>query len=273
MEDEGCSVNDQGQIDVRYRGWTEIDTSIWDFNEQVLSLDISFNHLQSIPEEIGNLRRLMKLNLEHNEIKKLPEEIGRLRALKVLKLNQNRLTTLPESIGNCFNLKMLYLNDNSMEILPQNIGKCINLELLQLKNNNLTELPLSIAQLKETLCCVDVSNNPKLAIIPEKVQGDSEVIMWILILRHERTIEIRTIREGIKGMGELMINYKGNLQLASKEIEELQTRKRDLMIEREDIWMFLKIRGIKRQIQAKGEKMIRQVRNLFDTHGSKIVAS
>ena len=271
MEDEDCSVNDEGQIDVRYRGWTEIDSSIWNFYEQVLSLDLSFNHLQSIPKEIGNLRRLTILNLEHNEVMKIPEEIGKLRALKVLKLNQNKLTTLPDSIENCFNLKMLYLNDNNMVMLPQSIGKCINLELLRLENNNLIELPLSIAQLKETLSCVDVTNNPKLAIIPEKVQGNSEVTMWILIFRYERTMEIRAICEGVKRMGELMRSDKEKLQSTNREIEKLQANKRDLMIEREDIWIFLKFRDIRRRIQFKGKKMIQQARNLFDTRSPKIV--
>ena len=159
-----------------------------------------------------------------------------------------------------------------MEVIPQNIGKCINLELLQLKNNNLTELPLTIAQLRETLYHVDVSNNPKLAIIPEKVQGDSEVIMWILTFRYERTMEIRAIEEGVRGMGKLMMNYNKSLQLANEQVEELKTRKRSLMIEREDIWLFLKLRGIKRKIQAKGEKMIQQAKKLFETGSPKIVA-
>lgn len=273
MEDEDCFVNDEGHIDVRYRGWIEIHSSIWNFYDQLMSLDLSFNHLQSIPEEIGNLRRLKRLNCENNEIEKLPESLGRLRALKILKLNRNRLTALPDSIGNCFSLKMLYLDDNKLETLPHSIGNCQNLELLELKNNNLIELPLSIAKLKETLCHMDVTNNPNLAIIPEKMQGNSEVIMWILVFRYERTMELIVIRQGIKDMAEVMRNNRDQIESAKTRIKELQLKQRDLVVEREGIWIFLRFRDFRRRVQYKAKQIIRQGKNLFDQRSAKISSS
>ena len=112
MEDEDCSVNEEGKIDVRYRGWTEIDCSIYNFYEQVISLDLSFNRLRFIPDEIGKLSRMTNLNCENNDIESLPESMGKLRLLKVLKVSKNNLTSLPTSIGKCRKLTELYVDNN-----------------------------------------------------------------------------------------------------------------------------------------------------------------
>lgn len=272
MEDEDCTVNDEGHIDVRYRGWTEIDSSIYSFHNQVLSLDLSFNHLQSLPEDIGCLRRLTSLNCENNDIENLPEGIGQLRALKHLNLNENKLTFLPASIGNCKKMISLHVNNNKITKLPQSIGNCTSLESLALANNDLIELPLSIAELKESLKHVNVTNNPNLSMIPEKVQGDSEVIMWIIVYSYEKTMELRMIRQGMKDMGKLMQQSKDRIESAEKEIERLKREQRELEIEREDVWMYIRFRDFRRRVQTRVKLLIQQCRNLFDKRSSQIVA-
>jgi Leucine-rich repeat (LRR) protein len=273
MEDEDCSVNDEGQIDVRYRGWTEIDTSIWSFHAKVTSLDLSYNRLQSIPKEISKLKRLIHLNCEHNEINTLPETIGRLRALKVLKLNGNKLSTIPDEIGNCRNLTTLLLNENKIELLPQSIGGCLSLEVLKLGNNDLKDLPITIAQLKETLNDVDVTNNPDLAIIPEDVRGDSSAIMWIVGFRHDRTMDVRLIRQSILEMGQLMANNNESIESFKVQIEELEKKRRKLVAEREEIWMFLQFRELRRHVQSKVKEIIQHCKRSFDKRTPRVAVS
>jgi len=55
-------------------------------------LDLSSNHLATIPPEISNLLALSELNLDQNVIVSLPEEIGTLKKLKVLSLKGNRIS-------------------------------------------------------------------------------------------------------------------------------------------------------------------------------------
>ena len=273
MEDEDCSVNEEGQIDVRYRGWTEIDTSIWAFHQQVTSLDLSYNRLQSIPKEISKLRRLTYLNCENNQIESLPETIGRLRALRILKLNENKLSILPDSIGDCLGLTMLYLDGNKIEMLPQSIGNCSSLELLKLGSNKLMDLPISMAQLKDTLHDIDVTNNPGLAIIPEEVRGDSSAIMWIVEFRHDRTMELKVVRQALLEMGKVMTYNNEKIDCNKTKIKALQRKKKDLIIEREDVWVYLQFRDFRRKVHLKAKEVLRQVKTLFDKRNTKIHVS
>lgn len=55
-------------------------------------LDLSYNQLASVPEEIANLQKLEELKLDHNMIVALPESIGKLRKLKTLSLKQNAIS-------------------------------------------------------------------------------------------------------------------------------------------------------------------------------------
>jgi Leucine-rich repeat (LRR) protein len=54
-------------------------------------LDLSFNQLAAIPEEISNLKKLEELKLDHNMIVSLPASIGKLSKLKVLSLKENAM--------------------------------------------------------------------------------------------------------------------------------------------------------------------------------------
>ena len=55
-------------------------------------LDLSHNHLATVPEEISNLAKLQELLLDGNTIVSLPDSIGQLKQLKVLSLRQNQIT-------------------------------------------------------------------------------------------------------------------------------------------------------------------------------------
>jgi len=54
-------------------------------------LDLSFNHLATVPAEISALVNLKELNLDGNMIVALPDEVGNLKKLKVISLRDNRL--------------------------------------------------------------------------------------------------------------------------------------------------------------------------------------
>jgi len=49
---------------------------------QLLLLDVSHNHLENIPEEIGHCSNLTTLDVQHNNLTKIPVSVGNLTQLK-----------------------------------------------------------------------------------------------------------------------------------------------------------------------------------------------
>lgn len=61
-------------------------------------LDLSSNHLETLPSSITELINLESLLLFDNRLTSLPEDIGELRNIRCLWLGDNRLESLPQSI-------------------------------------------------------------------------------------------------------------------------------------------------------------------------------
>lgn len=59
--------------------------------EHLERLDLGYNRLKVIPDEIATLSHLVHLELEGNRIKKLPVKLWTLTALETLNLARNRL--------------------------------------------------------------------------------------------------------------------------------------------------------------------------------------
>lgn len=179
-------------LDLSRKGLTEFPEEAF-FNPELKVLRLYGNHIDSIPDRIGELVNLEKLylgrndltylpasigkltklkiiSLQYNEIDSLPDEIGDLTALEQLLLNQNNLTSLPENLGNLKNLEMLQVKFNQLDSLPSSIGECERLKFIYLNRNNLRSLPESMAnldQLKELY----LSGAGPLLNVPEAMCG------------------------------------------------------------------------------------------------------
>lgn len=108
----------------------------------------------AIPASIGKLEKLRVLRLygaieANGKAKKLPASIARLRKLEVLDLARNGLSIVPAQIAALPNLKILRLEYNSLRAVPAFIGNFKNLKELSLDSNGkLADLPVSLAKLK-----------------------------------------------------------------------------------------------------------------------------
>jgi len=76
----------------------------------VKELDLSFNWIIEIPQEIEKLQSLEKLIIIESRVEKLPEEIGYLKNLKFLDVQGNYLETLPNSLEESDSLETLLLS-------------------------------------------------------------------------------------------------------------------------------------------------------------------
>ena len=273
MEDEELSVDDAGHLDVRYRGWTSIDTEIWKFIDQLVSLDISFNNISSLPNQIGDLRHLADFNCSCNQIEALPTSVGNLRRLKVLKANGNALTFLPKEIGNCINLQTLHLSENQLEFLPDTLVGCIGLSIVKLQNNHLKQLPPNLAELKDTIEEFDATNNSYLHMIPHDMRGNTAAIMWTLSIHNEKSIELSKLQRATKEMRQLLQSSEEKTAIFKEFLTSQNEQKKRLLLERKSINWYLFLRDSIKKFSARIKLLSLKCNNLFERRVSKVSCS
>jgi Leucine-rich repeat (LRR) protein len=95
------------------------------------SLDLSYQKLTEIPQEVFELENLEILNLSNNELSELPIEISRLKRLKRLNISYNDFEDLPyKQLKAMKHLELLcvtghYIKDETIDKLRDIIGKWI----------------------------------------------------------------------------------------------------------------------------------------------------
>jgi Leucine-rich repeat (LRR) protein len=110
----------------------------------------------TVPDEIGDLRKLETLVLSRGTYRSLPATIGRLVKLKRLELSSKALRELPDEICELPELVELSISGRLTE-LPANLGALSTLRALNVRYAALRTLPSSIGKLDKltTLCVHD----------------------------------------------------------------------------------------------------------------------
>ncbi len=131
-------------------------------------LDLNFNKIGQIPNEIGKLRNLEELYIGQSmmdkdspKIESIPEGMTNLSNLRVLDLTGHSLEKLPKWVSNFMNLERLFLGGNGLKDLPSEIGKLTRLEELQLWSNQLKKLPKTMKNLSTLKVLLLSKNNLK----------------------------------------------------------------------------------------------------------------
>ncbi|KAL6047938.1 Toll like receptor 21, partial [Balamuthia mandrillaris] len=136
-------------------------------------LDLSWNRLTELPQQLGCMTDLEVLRLEHNCLTRFPEGLSNLHDLLYLDLQSNRITTtrnttefdenklrnLQPLFHSEMMLESLNLNNNCLTELPASVCKLRHLKKLYLSANQLTALPSRIYKLRESLMTLDLSCN------------------------------------------------------------------------------------------------------------------
>lgn len=104
-------------------------------SKNLVMLDLSYNELTIIPDQLVKLHHLRTLNLCYNNLKTLPVGIGNLRNLKIFSVSNNCLTILPGSVRK--------LRLQSIDISRNNFGQSIP------KEAGVLPKPLQVGTLKE----------------------------------------------------------------------------------------------------------------------------
>jgi len=162
-------------------GLPQFPSEILDLADSLEILDLSNNHLKSLPPEFARLQKLKIAFFNNNAFEEIPEILSQCpdlymvgfksNQIKVfpddalsptvhwLILTHNKLEKLPASIGKLTKLRKLMLAGNRLESLPDEMAACLNLELIRLAANRLTELPTWLLNLPR-LSWLAYSGNP-----------------------------------------------------------------------------------------------------------------
>jgi internalin A len=145
-----------------------IPTSLPPLISRLINLEVlAVYNLLEIPPDIGKLKNLTRLEIDNCHIDSLPEEVGDLGNLTQLFIvNNSSLARLPDSIGKLGNLTLLRGDGNKLVTIPSTLAALQSLETLDLSKNDLTELPSDIGRLK-SLKYLDLSENRLITLPPE----------------------------------------------------------------------------------------------------------
>ena len=113
----------------------------WEF-EPLKTLDLSFNKVAVIPDEVCNLLDCVSMKYRDNLITTIPDGLFEgCVSLKHLDLNANKIETLSGRILNLSYLKDLLLSNNNLIALPDELMMCGSITTLELEHNKLRALP------------------------------------------------------------------------------------------------------------------------------------
>lgn len=99
------------------------------------------NQIEYVPGKALNTN-LRWLILTNNRIASLPDEIGNCKRLQKLMLAGNHLSELPEALGNCSNLGLLRISANQIKALPNWLFKLPKLAWLAFSGNRFNRQPI-----------------------------------------------------------------------------------------------------------------------------------
>jgi len=145
-------------LTIAYKNFTKLTPVVGRLTE-LRSIDIQgMRWLVSLPEEIGNCKKLRELTLYDNQIETLPSTIGDIDSLERLGLHGNRLENLPREIGRLQRLCFLDVGRNSLSSIPGEISLCRSLRTLMANDNFITDFSMDIGRFDD-LQFIDLNEN------------------------------------------------------------------------------------------------------------------
>lgn len=151
-----CNKEDVKQINIIQEKLTIDDLLLIFTFTNLQFLTLIKNDIDEIPEEISNLKNLVRLEIEYNNIKRLPTSIKYLN-LEFLIIGNNNIDCIQDEIFEFKNLKYLIINNNRIAEIPKKINKLENLRNLIIDNISCGCFYASF-KIKNIIVRLDISN-------------------------------------------------------------------------------------------------------------------
>jgi Leucine-rich repeat (LRR) protein len=116
--------------------------------KNLLRLGIGGYSLSQFPEFIRGLSKLESLEVKFSQIQNIPDFICELTHLRELSLSTSEISSLPDCMWRLQSLSRLTLIDNGLTTIPSVVFKIMNLDTLEFSFNPLSDIPDEIEHLK-----------------------------------------------------------------------------------------------------------------------------
>lgn len=123
-------------------------------------LNASNTYIYNIDKNIEIYMNMVEINLSQNHIASLPNEFCNLRNLEVCILSSNCILYLPDTIVTMKKLVCLRIDCNELCMLPKNFNALKNLKILDLYDNALYEIPEYVLNLQELDLALNYMEEP-----------------------------------------------------------------------------------------------------------------
>ncbi|MDV3348551.1 protein kinase [Leptolyngbyaceae cyanobacterium CCMR0082] len=123
---------------------TEFPLEILEQADSLEILDLSNNHLRTLPPEFSKLKKLRIAFFNNNQFEEFPEILAACPNLSMVSFKGNKMKTISETALSP-NLRWLILTNNQLTSLPKSIGKLSKLQKCMLAGNQLRSLPDELA--------------------------------------------------------------------------------------------------------------------------------
>ena len=141
--------------------------SIWGSFKRLKKLELNNNELKTLPASLQAISSSLEiLFLSENKFDTIPEVVGNLRRLRMLSFRGNCLTEL-SSTHLPTSLVWLILTNNQISRIDPNVSKLQGLRKLMLSHNKISEIPLELGECKN-LELVRLASNVINRALPEK---------------------------------------------------------------------------------------------------------
>ncbi|XP_042913314.2 leucine-rich repeat transmembrane neuronal protein 4-like [Parasteatoda tepidariorum] len=130
-------------------------------NPSLMSINLSFNALSTIPENLfNNLENLMVINLEGNFIRSIGNCFAQNYRLEYINLSNNMIKSCNNTFHSLQSLKTIDLRDNSLSSITRNHFSSLPLlEELIISQNNISQIDSEAFSQLEGLKKIDLSRN------------------------------------------------------------------------------------------------------------------
>ncbi|XP_051051728.1 leucine-rich repeat-containing protein 40 isoform X2 [Phodopus roborovskii] len=158
----------------------EIPKRIIELKEMVSDVNLGFNKLSLVSQELCLLQKLTFLDLRNNFLSSLPEEMSSLTRLQTINLSFNRFKVLPAVLYRIPSLEAVLISNNQVgSVDPQKMKLMENLGTLDLQNNDLLQIPPELGncvQLRTLLLDGNPFRVPRAAIL---MKGTAAVLEYL----------------------------------------------------------------------------------------------
>lgn len=201
VPDEPDLLRHVTQLDVRDNRLKELDASVFPRLEVlhcerncIESLKVKGTLLKGIYASNNELRQLdvtpvpsnlSYMDISRNHMESVPDWLCEAKKLEVLDVSHNLITELPARLFCSNSVRKLSAGHNQLQRLPDRVERPL-LEVLDVQHNQLVELPCNLFLKSDSLRCLNASANKLEHLPPSSLSEESHSILQELYLTNNR---------------------------------------------------------------------------------------